>query len=864
MQEGSGVSSEVTLWRDPVLRIGAFVLVAVLSPYFMPSIHPDTLYDYAELWPGIALLVVSIAAIQFGLRRIEAPLERRFWNFWTLGFALVLAVKISYLLIPFDAWNVWLDLMQDLLHVLSFLVFILAVGIRPDRRQHSGIAGVLRHLENAGISILVLGLLVHLAVIPGTLNRVDYDSWVPSMLLFVALDAYLLGRLAWWRADTRSPEWRRVVGWLTATVALWLVLDIVETLEYAGIAAQGWRGTVMDLPWYVDYVTLVVAARLYHQLAPRIQASNRANQTEGPDRRPPRPAIGGSLVVAALVLPLAHSTLYAMGVLDPATRPVRELAALVCLVTILGMALVYQRLVERENRRLDDLRARAEERRDLLVAAVEHAGEGIIITDPSGAIEYANPAFEQVTGYARDEVLGENPRMFKSGMHTQEFYTGLWQTIGSGATWAGMLSNRRRDGSIREQASTIAPVKNKSGDIVHYVCVQRDVTRQNQIESRLGQAQKMEALGTLAGGIAHDFNNVLQAITGYSELVRDDLPEGSSQRDQVDLVLKAAMRAKGLIKRIMSFSRPSELAREATDVAAVVEEGVSLLRASLPATIEIRSAVGSDVGTILADASQLQQVLLNLGNNASQAIGDRAGTVEITAVRTRVDATRAGVLAGLDEGTYVRISVRDTGRGIAPDVLHRIYEPFFTTKEIGAGTGLGLSVVHGIVLAHGGAVDAESTVGEGTTLHTYFPASGSAEASDQEVEAPAQSEGGSGHILVVDDEPLILSLARRQLESLGYSVVVEEDGDSALRAFQSAPDSFDGVITDLTMPGRTGIELAAEIKARRPGLPVILMTGFSDGVAPDRIEGSGVDTVLTKPYSARELEVKLSSLLGKS
>ncbi|MBU4426851.1 MAG: PAS domain S-box protein, partial [Proteobacteria bacterium] len=509
-------------------------------------------------------------------------------------------------------------------------------------------------------------------------------------------------------------------------------------------------------------------------------------------------------------------------------------------------------------------RKQAEEERIRLSTAIEQSAESVVITDREGTIKYVNPAFESVTGYSRQEAIGQNPRIIKSNKHVKEFYSDLWDTIISGKVWRGRLTNKKKDGTLYEEEATISPVNNTSGEIINFVAVKRDVTEEIKLEDKLRQAQKMEAIGTLAGGIAHDFNNILSAIIGYTELTQYEIPEGSKAKGNLREVLKAGRRAKDLVKQILAFSRQGDQERKPLQISHIVKEVLKLLRASLPTTIEFRLNIEPEIGIIEADPTQMHQVLMNLCTNAAHAMDEKGGILELSV--QNVTIFEDGFASGepeksktrnlkskilLPPGPYVTLTVSDTGHGMSAEVLGRIFEPYFTTMEKGEGTGLGLAVVHGIVKSHGGAITVYSKVGKGSTFKVYFPVI-EKKLVEKEEKAEAISTGHQ-RILFVDDEPVLVDIGKKMLEHLGHQVITRTSSVEALEAFRNNPDKFDLVITDKTMPQMTGFGLAKEIKRIRPGVPIILCTGFSDTTDEDKARATGINGLVMKPVVMREM-----------
>lgn len=489
----------------------------------------------------------------------------------------------------------------------------------------------------------------------------------------------------------------------------------------------------------------------------------------------------------------------------------------------------------------------------------EKVPDGIIITEvDSGRIAQANPAACRMYGYGPGELPGLLFEEFISQAGSSLYEKAL-KRLDTGKPFQAESEEVRKDGSPFHVEMQGGRVTWKSRDYNLFII--RDITENKRYQERIRQSEKMEAIGTLAGGIAHDFNNILSVVLGFAELAREDVKDRPEAVENLNEILHAGQRAQELVNQILTFSRRSEHQRKPLRLQSIVKEGTRFLRASIPASVEMHTAVAEDCGPVLADPTGMHQVLMNLCTNAYQSIRETGGLLTVGVKQVLLDPKQAELLPDLKAGPHVCLTVADTGCGIDATILNRIFEPYFTTKEKGEGTGLGLATVHSIVQAHDGAIKVESAPGQGTLFEVYLPVC----IQDAEGALPPSIEyqhtRGHERILVIDDETAVLRVVAKHLSRMGYGVSAFDEPTKALDAFRAAPDQYDIVVSDMTMPKLSGKKLAEEILALQPGLPVILCTGYSKNVSAESLHGLGIHSVIQKPLELTKLAEAVRSAL---
>jgi PAS domain S-box-containing protein len=513
--------------------------------------------------------------------------------------------------------------------------------------------------------------------------------------------------------------------------------------------------------------------------------------------------------------------------------------------------------IDARKRAEEGLRSSEEQYRGIFNAAAD----ALVLRDPQARVVDVNPAFLQISGYSREEVVSGTRWIFALP-ETAELAREMHRRCLAGESVHFEMKARRKDGELIDIEMRAVPVQYRGQP--HALGMARDITAQKRaeavrarLEGQLLQAKKLEAIGTLAGGIAHDFNNILSATLGYGEMAQKQAPTGTALRRHIDAVVSAGMRAKSLVERILAFSRSGIGERVPVHVQSVVAEALDLAAAAFPAHVTVERDLAAGDATVMGDPTQIHQVVMNLCANGVQAMKS-AGTLKVKLEVVEKRDTMAATSA-LAAGRYVRLRVRDTGSGIAPDVLERIFDPFFTTKAV--GTGLGLSLVHGIVTDLGGGIDVESELGKGTALTVFLPLSDAVAARPGAEEAIAGGEGET--ILLVDDEESLVRLGEEVIAGLGYEPVGFSSSTAALEAFRAEPHRFHAVLSDEAMPEMTGSELARAIRAVRPDVPILLMSGFVTPALTARAEEIGIADVLAKPLVTRDIARGLDSVLHR-
>jgi PAS domain S-box-containing protein len=527
-----------------------------------------------------------------------------------------------------------------------------------------------------------------------------------------------------------------------------------------------------------------------------------------------------------------------------------------------SLALENARLNEESQRELSE-RRRVEENLRKLSVAVEQNPASIVITDTSGAIEYVNPHFTELTGYSFAEAVGQNPGILKTGDTSAEQYRQLWQTILSGGEWRGEFHNRKKNGDLYWEQVLISPIRDEDGAITHFIAIKEDITDRKQMEVQLRHSQKMDAVGQLAGGIAHDFNNILTAIVGYASIIQLKLPDGSPLKKSAEQITATAERGASLTQGLLAFSRKQASNLVTVDLNEIINRVHQLLLRLISKDIHLQINLDSQILPILADSGQIEQVLMNISTNARDAM-PLGGTIVLTTEAVTINSDFVLAKGFGKPGRYALLTCSDSGEGMDEEVVKHIFEPFYTTKEVGKGTGLGLSIVYGIIKEHNGYTLCNSVIGRGTTFQIYLPLLDTLPVgAEEKVEGAMTDAQGRDYILLAEDNEKARGLAREILEEFGYAVIEAVDGEDAVEKFLAQRERISLVILDVIMPKMNGGEAYDAMRSTAPNVPILFCSGYSKDVMASQ---GGVEegmNFLPKPFTPKELLMKIREVLDQ-
>jgi PAS domain S-box-containing protein len=498
-----------------------------------------------------------------------------------------------------------------------------------------------------------------------------------------------------------------------------------------------------------------------------------------------------------------------------------------------------------------------------LSRAVEQSADSVVITNREGVIEYVNPAFEILTGYLHGEACGQTPRLLKSGEQSRETYQEMWETLLEGNVFRGILVNRKKNGDLYYVEESICPVRDDDGEITHFICNGRDLTERLRLEAQLLQAQKMDAIGRLAGGVAHDFNNLLTIITSYSELALDAVPKDSPLEAKLHEILLAARRAAELTRQLLAFSRKQPQMLRLVALNQIVGSIAKTLPRLIGEDIEFSFVPGPSLGAVRIDPVQIEQVLMNLAANARDAMPN-GGHLRIETSDVQLDGDYVHCKpAAIPTGRYALITVSDDGAGIPREELPHIFEPFYTTKPLGKGTGLGLATVYGIVKQNQGFIWVYSEPDSGTVFKIYLPCVSGQKRNPDHVDFEVdKATGGTETLLLVEDEHAVRSATAEFLRLRGYHVIEAKDGLDALSVAEKHGSTIDLLVTDVVMPNMSGGELAKKLGKIRPDMKLLFVSGYAGKTVLEHKVINLETNFLQKPYTLKQLSAKIRAALG--
>jgi PAS domain S-box-containing protein len=833
------------------MRAAAFCYAAITVLYVFPILSPEHLQLLGEGIADAVLVSVTLVAIRYRLGGIHHIEERRFWNCLSAALLIWLANGLAAILIADAYWTTPLEVGTDVGY-LFFYVFIF-VGITANPHLPSGwsVDNARYRLEATAMVAFASALFVYFAIIPSVVNRALYETYVPSMLFYVLLDALLVLAFLWLHRIAEAPRWRGTYGWLALAAALWGTADTVEGLMYMGVVPEVPSGTALDYLWFLPFVPMIMARRGPEWAFPAGGQARSAYEAAGETS-----ALHVPIVLYAAALPIIHVALHRVGNPGEETRLAREVCVLLFAVVLAGIAVLHHHSVESE-------RAEAERRKGLTEGRFRELFEeplsGNYVSRPDGTLVACNQEFARIFAFESvEEAMSSNTaELYASPMDRASFVDHLREHGGSESReW----TLKKRDGSEVSVLESVVGVFDAGGDLVEIRGQLIDVTASKELQRQLLHAQRLESIGLLAAGVAHDFNNILTGISGHLHFAMQSLPDTSASAEDLGKAQECVDRAVGLTRQLLAFSRSGPIDPTVFDLNEEVLATSKLLRPLIGEQIQLRVETAIGPATVRADIGELHQVLMNLTVNARDAMPS-GGT--ITMRISKVNANSARLRDRIPPGDYIELIISDTGGGMDQATQERIFEPFFTTKQPGAGTGLGLSVVYGIIQRHDGHIFVDSVADEGTAFSIYLPP-GEADDGDVQATAPARQSRASagGRILVVEDESFVREIIERVLKQGGYQVVTAASADEGEALLADRGETIDLLVTDIVMPGRTGVEMYARIRGRHPRLPVLFMSAYADKDIFVKSELGTDFPFLRKPFDPPELVDKVRELLA--
>ncbi|MCI0606197.1 PAS domain S-box protein [bacterium] len=848
---------------DLALRLFTFTFVVLAIPYFLS--FSEEFRGNVQFYGELLLYALVMFAFQHQLNLVESKNEKRFWNYLTIAFASWLLARCAVVLLPKMLENPMRYIWVDVIYLIYYLFFFLAAELRPDVNQEETSDRNAQKIKLLGFIAFLTTLLTYFILIPSDFAPQTYEAFLPSYYLFLALDLVVLVRFFELKRCSKSVKWGTIYGLIALGSVQFFLLDLIDWCIYAGIAKDTW-GTKMDLVWGLPLVTIVIAARLYHhgRGAAEIEVHRKSVVPKSP------------LILLTFLLLFIHFPVSYFDLFGAASRRAHEVAIFFGFVALGSLAILEDSLLRKRTATLEiqrrNAQKREEEKRTALMESEERFKQavsvipfGLFMFDKNLRLLEFNHPCEEIFGYSKDEFMGKS---IEELTHPEDFNkeTVMLQKLLQDKIQQYRFIKRclTKDEQIVWANIAGTSVRDENRNFLYGLCVIEDITEQKQIQEQLAQSQRMEAIGILAGGVAHDFNNLLTVILCNVELLNLQIEAGSKLKKPADAIEKAAMHAASMTRQLLAFSRKQFLAAQIIDLNAIVADMEEMIRRLIGENIELKAALGKDVGRVMVDPGQISQVIMNIILNARDAIQDTGRIL----IKTSNEYLNAAHLEKLNEtlapGAYTRLSISDTGCGMDAKTMERIFEPFFTTKGKERGTGLGLSTSYGIVRQSGGFIRASSKPGKGTTFDIYLPSTEQKVTGKELKHASKETRSGSETILLAEDEDAIRTLARTVLTRAGYRVIEAKDGLEAIEICEHERDPFHLIVTDVVMPRMSGPKAVERIMQIHPGIKVIFTSGYADDATLRHGVSGRSGNFLAKPFKVETLLQKVREVLDEN
>jgi PAS domain S-box-containing protein len=845
------------LWHDRVFRVALLLWLLVALPYFLPLLSTDQLSIHSEFGIEMILLPVALAAVLAGVQSLGSGAERKFWYF--IGAALT-----AMWFATFGYWTppdrVSLFLLIDSLYLAFYMMLGLAALSAPHRKARTA-PEESRH-GVMGVALILLCLATYFVLVPGTYNAERYTTWLPSMYLFQILDLFVLALFARSFREAKATRWRAIYALMAAALAIWAILDFIEGLSWAGVVRLPVPG-LFNLVWTLPLAIVVVAARVRHaglEVEPEEHSTSRGDSREE--------AVSHVALIATVAFPLGHFAFAISGLLDPTLNSAREVVVVVAIMVLGATAFVERARAVRTRRRERLQRETAEsalrESEARYRTLVEHAPEAIVILDPATGrfIDSNNRALE-LFKLTREELLNQgpgdlSPHQQPDGRNSAEVAKQRIERVMGGEVLSFDWVHQDSEGRPVHCEVYLVALPSGGKKLIRGSMV--DVTDRLALRAQLHESRRMEAIGRLAGGVAHDFNNLLTVIAGYSDLALENPTLAPTLQQMILEIKKAGSKAADLTRQLLAFSRRQEMELQPLDLNQIITDLEALLRRLLGEDLSLDIRLDPMLGRIRADRAQIEQVIVNLAVNGRDAMPE-GGLISIETSSVELEAPLQQGSVPIPAGRYGRLALRDNGIGMDEITKRRVFEPFFTTKRFGAGTGLGLATVYGIVTQSAGYVTVDSAPNEGSTFAVHFPLAPVETSLLAEPHPESITPRGHERILFVEDEESIRSLQCTGLRALGYNVLSARDADHALSLLAQNSDDVEVLVSDVVLPGLSGPDLAEQILLINPDIKVIFVSGYTDDLIRRKGKLAEETPFLQKPFSPIDLARKIRGVV---